>query len=67
MRIIKEKRKLLGLTLDTLGTELKISRKRISKFENEDGDLGFNETVSLCKRLGFRVTISDERSTFDCK
>lgn len=67
MQIIKDKRKELGFTLDSLGKELKISRKRISAFERGDGDLSFTQVVSLCNALGFRVTISDERATFDCK
>jgi len=67
MEVFKEKRKDKHLRLQDIAETIKVPRQRISLFEKGEDSMSFKEVLSLCRELGFRVTISDERTTFDCK
>lgn len=67
MEILKEKRKKKHLRLEDVAEIIGVPRQRISLFEKGNDAMSFQEVLKLCKALDYRVTISDERSTFDCK
>lgn len=61
-RIIREYRKMRGLTQEELGARLRVKKSRISKIENDD-DLDINVLVNVLKHLDVEAQLTVNSKT----